>query len=320
MVERYRAPDDAVATRQLISCVVPLAVLWGLMIAALQVHTALTVLLALPTSLVFIRLFMLQHDMGHGSFFKTHWKNEVVGMVVCVPLLTPYLEWRKSHALHHGNTARMEGRQLPDIYTMTLAEWQTASTAKRLGYRLFRSVPMLMGVAPSWTFMVTNRLKGSMCKGLPRGRNLLNVHLTTLGFVAWSFIWSQIIGFEAFLWVQVPTVVIGGAIGLWIFLMEHNHEQTLLATSTAWSHEQAALKGSSFCLMPAWLAWATADVGYHHVHHLDPKIPNYRLKACHDENPALFATVPAITVSDTLRDLWSLRLYDEQQNKLVPFP
>lgn len=320
VLARYRDADDATAWRQLVSCLVPLAALWALMILALRVHPALTVLLSLPSSLVFIRLFMLQHDMGHGSFFKTQWLNEVVGSVVCVPLLTPYREWKKSHALHHGNTGRLEGRVLADIYTMTLAEWQTASTTKRLGYRLFRSVPVLLGVAPSFTFVVTNRIKGSMCKGLPRGWNLVNVHLTTLAFVLWSFMWSRIIGFEAFLWVQVPTIVVGGAIGIWIFVMEHNHERTWLATRAGWSHEQSALRGSSFCLMPRWLAWATADVGYHHVHHLDPKIPNYRLQACHDENPQLFAGVPVVTVGDTLRDLWSLRLYDGDQQKLVPFP
>ncbi|MDP2341888.1 MAG: fatty acid desaturase [Deltaproteobacteria bacterium] len=318
--DRYRTADDAVAWGQLASCIVPLAGLWALMILSLQTHYAVTLLLSLPASLVFIRLFMLQHDMGHGSLFKTPWLNDVVGILVCVPLLTPYWEWRKSHALHHGNTSKLETRILADIYTMTLAEWQTSSTAKRLGYRLFRSVPMLMGVAPSWTFLVSNRIKGSMCKGLPRGRNLVNVHLTTLAFCLWAFANSWFIGLEAFISLQAPIVLVGGAIGIWIFYMEHNHEQTWLSSSSSWSHEAAALRGSSFCLMPFWLAWATANVGYHHIHHLDSRIPNYRLRACHEDNPELFAGVPSYTVMDTLRSMWSLRLYDEATEKLVPFP
>lgn len=320
MVERYRTPSDARAWGQLASCVFPLIGVWIAMLWSIDVSYALTLAIAVPGCLVFVRLFMLQHDMGHGALFKTPWLNDVVGILICVPLLTPYWEWRKSHALHHGNTARLETRIVPDIYTMTTAEWAAASTAKRLAYRVFRSVPFLMGVAPSWHFLISNRIKGSMCKGLPRGKNLVNVHLTTLLYVAFAFTVSHFVGFEQFVLVQAPLLLMGGAVGIWTFVMEHNHRTTWLSTAATWTHEQAALRGSSFCTMGPIARWALADVGYHHIHHLDARIPNYRLKACHDENPQLFGNVPSFTIWQTLEDLWSLRLYDEQQERLVPFP
>jgi omega-6 fatty acid desaturase (delta-12 desaturase) len=319
ITDRYRTPSDAIAFRQVASCVLPLVALWLVMIASLRLPYVVTLLLCVVSSLFFIRLFMLQHDCGHGSLFKTPWLNDVVGIVICFPLLTPYWEWRKSHAIHHGITSQLENRILNDIYTMTVAEWQRAPTWQRIGYRIFRSVPVLMGIAPTWTFVISNRIKGSMCKGLPRGRNLANVVVSTVVFAAFAFGMSRVIGWDGFLKIQAPILVFGGMIGIWIFYMEHNFEQTWWSEQKSWTHEDSALRGSSFCVMPRWFAWCLADVGFHHVHHLDTRIPNYRLRACHDENPALFSQVPPVTIGDTLYALWTLRLYDERIGRLVPF-
>lgn len=317
---RHRTPSDARAWLEVLACVVPLVALWLLLVASLQLPYIATLVLAAVASLFFTRLFLLQHDMGHGALFKTPWLNDVVGIIVCVPLLTPYWEWRKSHAIHHSHAGKLETRIVPDILTMTVDEWRTAPLWKRAAYRVFRSVPFLFGVAPLWHFLVSNRIKGSMCRELPRGKNLLNVWITTAGFALFAWAVSSVIGFGSFLAIQAPIIVIGGMFGMWIFYLEHNFETTWLAREGAWSHEDASLRGSSFCPMPRWLAWLVADVGYHHVHHLDPKVPSYRLRACHDDNPELFGRVPRLSIRESLRGAWSLRVYDEEHGRLVPFP
>lgn len=318
---RYRTPSDAIAGRKLALNLSLLALTWAAMIAALA-HGAdlLVVPLGVVAGLVFNQLFLFQHDMGHGAFFASRRANEIAGTLVCVLMLTPFLEWTRSHAFHHRNVARLDRRVLGDIYTMTVREWHAAGPWKRLGYRLFRHPFTLLFIVPVYYFFVANRIKGSVCPGMPRGRNLWNVWLTTFAFAAFAITASRFVGWRAFVLVEMATLVPGGAVGLWIFYMGHNFEHTWYATSpSTWTYREAALRGASFCVMPRFLGWLLADIGYHHVHHLDPRIPSYRLRACHEENPQLFGGVKPLSLAASVRGLLRGRLYDEERAALVGF-
>jgi omega-6 fatty acid desaturase (delta-12 desaturase) len=316
----YRTPSDAIATKKLLLNVTLIALTWAAMVWAVRHAVVVVVPLGLLSALLFNQLFLFQHDMGHNAFFASSKKNELVGVVVCVFMLTPFREWTRSHAFHHRNVARLDRRVPADIYTMTVDEWRGAPRWQRGLYRVFRHPFTLLVVAPLWYFFVANRIKGSVCPGLPRGKNLVNVQVTTIGFASFALLMSALIGWRDFVVVEAATLLPGGALGLWIFYLGHSFDHTWYAPSPdAWSHQQAALRGASFCRMPRWLAWFLADIGYHHVHHLDPRIPSYRLRQCHDDNPQLFGAVRPISVGQALHGLLWLRLYDQQRERLVPF-
>ncbi len=323
---RYHTAEDGIAARKLAVNLVAIAVTWAALFAALRsfpLPEALGVVIPLGvvSALLFNQLFLYQHDMGHGAFFASRRLNQWVGSVVCVFMLTPFLEWTRSHSHHHVNVGRLERRVLGDIYTMTVEEWARAGWLKRLGYALFRSPVTLLLVAPLYYFFVSNRIKGSVCPDFPRGRHLASVHLTTAAYLLFALLMSQVVGLRDFAIVQAVTLVPAGALGIWIFYMGHTFEGMWFARGPEdWSHEAAALKGSSYCVMPRWLGWLLADIGYHHVHHLDPRIPCYRLRACHEENPALFAAVRPLSLSLAVRGLFEGRLYDAASERLVSFP
>jgi acyl-lipid omega-6 desaturase (Delta-12 desaturase) len=322
--ETYRTADDGLATRKLLVNLSALALTWAAMVWALSSsHGTIpwTVIpLGVVSGLLFNQLFLFQHDMGHGAFFTTAKKNQVVGMWICVLMLTPFLEWTRSHAHHHRNVAHLDRRVLGDIYTMTVSEWHNAGVWKRLGYRLFRSPVTLMGFVPLYYFFVANRIKGSVSPGFPRGRSLVNLWATTFGFIGFAAAMSWLIGFRTFVIIELATLIPGGAVGLWIFYMGHSFEHTWYAREqTGWSHEEAALRGASFCVMPRALGWLFADIGFHHVHHLDARIPSYRLRACHEENPAVFGQVKPLSLASAVYGIFWLSLYDEDKERLVSF-
>lgn len=320
---RYRTPDDAVAWRKLVACLAGLVGSWALMVVGSRPDAVLWPVVGggiIGASLFMNQLFLYQHDMGHMAFFEGRRTNDVVGQLVCIFMLTPFLEWTRSHALHHKNLGKLDHRSLGDIYVMTLDEWRGAPSWKRGLYRMFRSVVTLLGIAPLWYFLVANRIKGSLCKDLPRGRNLVNLWVTTLGFAVYAALMGETLGWTRFILLQGAVLAVGGALGLFIFYLGHNFEHTWFARSPAdWTHKEAALRGASFCTMPRWLGWFLADIGFHHVHHLDARVPCYRLRACHEENPALFGAVRPITLGEAVTSLWSLRLYDTEREELVSF-
>ncbi len=317
---RHRAKDDARAAVEVAVTVAGLVVAW-VVAASLAVKGAVefVVVADVFVAVFLMRLFVLQHDAGHGALFSTRGRNDVFGVLACIPLLVPYLEWRKSHAIHHKISSQLEHRIFPDIYTVTVAEYASFSVLKKIAYRVFRNPLVLFGVVPVYFFFVSCRIKGSMCPTLPRGANLRNLWLTTTGALALYAGLAAVVGIERMLLVFLPAQVMAGAVGFWLFYVQHQMEHTYWAKDDVWSYEEAGLRGASYFDLSRPLAWATAWIGFHHVHHLDPLVPCYRLRAAHEELVAagLF-TAPPVTLVAGLRST-TLALWDEERGLLVGF-
>lgn len=318
--KRHRGKDDARAACEVGVTVAFFVAAWAVAVAVAVVDNVVAVFVAdVFVAAGLIRLFVLQHDAGHGALFSTRAKNDVFGALVCIPMLVPYLEWRKSHAIHHKISSQLDHRIFPDIYVLTRAEYSTSSIAKKLAYRVFRHPLVLFGVVPVYFFFVSCRIKGSMCPTLPRGAHLRNLLLTTAGAIALYAGIGALIGWQHMLLIFLPAQVMAGSFGFWLFYVQHQMEDTWWAHDGQWSYERAGLQGASFFDLPAPLAWATAWIGLHHVHHLDPLVPCWKLRAAHQElvDNGLF-TAPRVGLWDGVKSV-RLALWDEDQQKLVGF-
>ena len=315
---RYRDADDARAWREVLLTIIPLLLAWigaGLLV---DVSVVAVVAADVVVALFLMRLFVLQHDAGHGALFETRRQNDRFGVVACVPLLVPYLEWRKSHAIHHRISSRLDQRIFPDIYTVTTAEYRGFSTLRKIAYRAFRHPLVLFGVVPIYFFFVSCRIKGSMCPGLPRGKHRHNLLATTTAAALLLLLLCHVFGAARVLLVFLPSQIFAGAMGFWLFYVQHQAEYTWWARDDAWTYEEAGLRGSSFLDLSPPLAWLTAWIGHHHVHHLDPRIPCWRLPEAHKALQAAGVVVPKLSLWDGLRTP-GRALWDEEHERLVPF-
>src|SRR4051794_24498760 len=261
-----------------------------------------------------MRMYSLFHDLTHNSMFSSRGANGRWGYTLGFLLFTPYRWWQRQHSLHHANTGNLDGRGPGEIYTMTLAEYQNASRPRRLGYRLYRNPLLLLLVGPSLVFMFERRFPQ---RGMSR-RILLSVLITNLALAGWVIGWSSLVGWQTFLLIQGTTLVAGGAIGAWMLYIQHQYEDTYYQRPGEWQFELAALKGSSYLDLPRPLAWAVGNANFHHVHHLSARIPNYHLRAAHEQQP-MFAQTPVVTIRNSLAAL-RLKLWDEESGALVRYP
>jgi len=285
------------------------------MYLSLDLSYWLTILLSLPAAGFLVRMFIIQHDCGHGSFFKSKRANEFLGMFASIFTLTPYHYWRKSHAIHHAGMGNLEHRGIGDIYTMTVNEYLQRSKWGRFKYRLYRNPFILFVFIPSILFIVLYRFplsRSSSLKKLQPG-----VYLTTLAIAIVTGIIIWLIGWQSFLLIQLPVTVFASTTGTWLFYIQHQFEDTYWEKSDDWDFTIAALQGSSFYKLPKVLQWFTGNIGFHHIHHLSPRIPNYSLPKCHEEN-SLFQKVSVLSVRTSLKSSL-LSLWDENQKKLVGF-
>ena len=312
-VDGYRTPRVARGAFEVASTVVVAAA--AFCVAASAEFAAVEVVAGAVYAGALLRLFVLQHDCGHGALFPLRWQNDVVGALVCCLVITPYDEWRKSHALHHASSSHLGRRSWGDIYTMTVDEWRAASPLQRLRYRLRRNPVVLFAVAPLVVFLIKHRFKGSLCEGTPRGRNFWNVHLTTLVSALLIYGLYRAGGVE-FVVVHGLALWFAGAVGVWLFYIQHQFEETFWSDAAAYDYNRAGLQGSSFYDLHPVLHWFTGNIGFHHIHHLDPRVPLYRLPACHRAGASLFAEVPRLTLWSSLGTV-RLKLWDGRH--LVPF-
>ena len=310
IVAKYAMPDTWRSIWQIINSALPFFAMWALMVLSLRVGYWLTLLLALPTAGFMVRMFIIFHDCCHGSFFKSPRANALVGNVLGVLTLTPFQQWKHDHAIHHATAGDLDRRGTGDVYTMTVKEYLAAPWWMKAGYRIMRNPFFLFGVAPLAVFLITQRIPATS----QGRRERASVLWTDFFLVVVIALMCWLIGWKAFLLVQLPIIWISSTIGIWLFYVQHNFDPTYWDNHEGWEFVKAGLQGSSFYKLPLILQWFSGNIGFHHIHHLSAKIPNYNLPRCYYEN-SLFHVKP-LTIRASLVSL-SLRLYDEEQKMLV---
>jgi omega-6 fatty acid desaturase (delta-12 desaturase) len=312
----YKDPVFRRSVWQLVINAVLFAGAWAIMYLSLGVSYWLTLLLAVPAAFMLIRLFIVQHDLGHGAFFRSPRISDFVGSIIGVLTLTPYHYWKKTHAMHHATSGNLEHRGFGDIDTLTVDEYHALSRWGRLKYRVYRHPAVLFGVGAVLHFFVRHRLPTIVPRTWTRERR--SILWTDVGLAAFIVLMGVLVGFRQFFLVHVPLMALSGSIGVWLFYVQHQFEPTYWEHDERWIYEEAALAGSSYYRLPRLLQWATGNIGLHHVHHLNARIPNYRLQEVLDSVPEL-RRVTTLTLRDSFRCV-RLALWDEQQRKLVRIP
>ena len=283
------------------------------MVKSLHISYLITLFLTLIASGLLVRIFIIFHDCGHGSFFKSKKVNNIVGIICGILAYTPYYKWHSQHSGHHATTVNLDKRGIGDVWTMTVNEYLDSSKWKRFFYRSFRNPFIMFTLGPLYMIIVQNRFsKKSMT---PKERR--NVYFTNIVLSLMAMGMILLIGLKAYLLIQIPLIVISHAIGLWLFYIQHQFEDVSWDRTTSWDYKTAAIEGSSFLKLPAILQWFTGNIGFHHVHHLSPRIPNYNLARCQYENE-LFKDVKPITLFSTFKAL-NLSLWDEANGQLIRF-
>jgi omega-6 fatty acid desaturase (delta-12 desaturase) len=297
----------------LVNTLVPYVTLWWLMYVSLSVSYWLTLPLAVLAGGFMVRLFIIHHDCGHGSFFKSRLANEIVGCLTGVITFTPYHQWRWEHAIHHSSSGDLDRRGTGDIWTLTVEEYLAASRWKRFSYRMARNPIVLFVIAPLFLFLVLQRLTN------PRAgfRESISVYGTNLALLAVATALSQVFGFKAYVLIQLTVLMVAGSAGVWLFYVQHQFEGVYWERNENWDYATAALQGSSFYKLPKVLQWFSGNIGFHHIHHLSPRIPNYHLEKCHLAEP-LFQTVKPVTFFSSFKS-FTYRLWDEQRRRLIGY-
>jgi omega-6 fatty acid desaturase (delta-12 desaturase) len=313
---RYREPSRLRSMIELGITAGPLLGLWALMWLFYSLGLWwLTLLLAIPAAGFLVRLFMIQHDCGHGAFFRQRLANDWTGRALGVLTMTPYDFWRRTHAIHHATSGNLQRRGIGDVDTLTVREYLALSRWRRLMYRLYRHPVVMFGVGPAYLFILRQRLPfGLMRSGWQPWLSTMGTNLAIAIIVA-TLMW--LIGVGPFLLVHVPIMLLAAAMGVWLFYVQHQFEHTVWADDEQWNLHDAALRGSSYYVLPGILRWFTANIGIHHVHHLCSRIPYYRLPSVLRENPELGA-IGRITLWESIKCV-RLVLWDETRKRLISF-
>ncbi|MFD0325561.1 fatty acid desaturase [Lysobacter gummosus] len=315
---RFAKPQLGRAVWQLINTLVPFAAMWVLMAWSVIGHWGYgwTLLMALPTAGLYVRTFIIQHDCGHGSFFASSRANDMVGRCLGLVTLFPYGYWKKTHAIHHGTSGNLDRREMGDIETLTVAEYRARSWLGRLSYRLYRSIPVLLGVGPVYQFVIKHRFPFDL--PFTWKREWASVLFNNLALAVTILAMGFAIGWHTVFMVHLPIVLFAGAAGVWLFYVQHTFEDAYWTRKGEWDSHEAAIAGSSYYDLPGIVHWFTGNIGYHHIHHLASRIPNYRLREAFESSPLLQAA-PRLTMWSSLKCA-RMKLWDEELQRMVGFP
>jgi omega-6 fatty acid desaturase (delta-12 desaturase) len=311
----YMGGDNRKALFQLLTTAALFFGGWYLALRSLEISYWLTLLIAVPTSGLLIRLFIFQHDCGHGSFFTSKRANDSVGFAIGVLMMTPYQYWKRTHAIHHGTSGDLDRRSFGDIETLTVKEYLALSRWDRLRYRVYRNLFVLLGVGPFYQFALKHRWPFDIPRSWRRER--ASILYTNLALVAITAVMWASIGFERFLLVQCPIFLLATAAGMWLFYVQHQFEDTYWREHPEWDFHRAGIEGSSYYDLPRLLHWFTGNIGFHHIHHLSSLIPNYSLERCYREIGEL-QRVTRLTILESLKCA-RLKLWDEESQRLIGF-
>ena len=309
----YATPSLRRGLLDLATSVLPYLALTAAMYVLVDISILPVLILAVPAAGFLLRTFIVFHDCAHGSFFRWRSANHCVGVACALLVYQPFHSWRHEHAVHHATAGDLDNRGMGDVDTLTVAEYRELSWFGRLGYRLMRNPFVLLGLGPLWALFLEPRL----VPGWARKRFWRKILATDAAIAAIIGLLGVLFGWLPVLLVQLPSAMLAGAAGVWLFYVQHQFEGVYWERSDDWTYAESALRGSSYLKLPRILQFFTGNIGLHHVHHLSPRIPNYNLQRAHDENP-VFHDVPTLSLWEGIRAL-RLKLYDEERGQLVGF-
>ncbi|WP_430789850.1 fatty acid desaturase [Virgibacillus flavescens] len=312
-VAQFASSDTKAGIRQIINTIVPFLLLWFLAYQSLSVSIWLTLGLAVIASGFVIRIFIIFHDCTHMSFFNNKKANRIVGTITGIITLFPFEKWKREHSIHHATSSNLDKRGTGDVWVMTVQEYKEATFWKRLSYRIYRNPIVMFGFGPIYLFLISGRFNRKDAKRKER----INTHLINASIVVLygALIWT--IGWQAFLIIQLPILLISGSLGIWLFYVQHQFEDSYFENEDEWDYVKAAVDGSSYYKLPKILQWITGSIGYHHVHHLSPRVPNYKLEQAHESTPPLHQAT-TITLGTSLKSI-NFRLWDESSKSFKSF-
>jgi acyl-lipid omega-6 desaturase (Delta-12 desaturase) len=312
-VAPFAQTDHNASIKQVINTMGPLFILWFAAYLSLSVSYWITFPILVVTAGFLVRTFIIFHDCCHQSFFKSRKLNNILGTITGVLTLVPYEQWKNSHNTHHATSSNLDKRGTGDMWLLTVDEYNASSKWRKLAYRVYRMPFFMLGIGPIAVFMIQYRLN---VKGAGK-KERINTHVTNVSIVGLYALLSLAIGWQAFLMIQLPILLVSGMLGIWLFYVQHQFEDSYFEHDEEWSYVQAAVEGSSYYKLPKVLQWITGNIGFHHVHHLSPRVPNYHLEKAHEASVPL-QKATTITLATSLKSL-KYRLWDEEGKRFVTF-
>jgi acyl-lipid omega-6 desaturase (Delta-12 desaturase) len=310
-LERYARSDLGRSLRSLATSVLPFLALWAAMFAVYSTSYWLVLLLAVPAAAFLVRTYIMFHDCVHGSLMRSKRANTWLGTALGLLVFTPFARWRYEHLIHHATAGDLDRRFIGDVPMLTVAEYRAKPFFFRVGYRLYRTPLVMFGLGSIYSTVLMQRFPTPAA----RNRQQRSVWLTNLAVVGFVGALCFAFGWQTVLFVELPLVILAGSVGIWLFYVQHQFDDTYWERTDEWSFNDAALRGSSHLSLPKVLQFFSGNIGFHHVHHLNPKIPNYNLERAHEEQP-MFRSVPSMSFTDALRAV-QLKLYDEDARRMA---
>ncbi len=313
LIANYKNPSAGSSVWQLINTLVPYIGLWVLMAYAITISYWLVLPLTILAAGFTVRLFIIFHDCGHGAFFKSKLTSDIVGNILGILTFTPYARWHHAHLIHHRTAGNLDKRGVGDVWTLTVEEYNNLSKNKRLMYRIYRNPFIMFGIGAGLVFLVMNRFTR---RGFSR-KERISVYITNIGIALLATGISLLIGFKSYLLIQLPVMYFAATAGVFLFYVQHQYPDVHWYRDEEWDYSTVAINGASYLKLPKILQWFSGNIGFHHIHHLSSKIPNYKLEQCHKENEAFHRVIP-VTFISSMKSL-SLRLWDEKRQQLVSY-